>query len=209
MWSCTTQADAGDVQPYRPTPKGVLRGVRVTWQSGSLYERFFIAWVFGGFATYFFLLVWLALWMQISFGDWRRMSLPALHAPVTFLAAIWAWESAPTLRALLAAGLEHPNLTKMKAEYLERYGESGANPTARRWAFCYISIYLAWTGVVVWAAGPLGWDLWSLGLVHAALVISLAVAITWRISAYYRRASARGYPVGELALQLRREHVRW
>ncbi len=209
MWLCTTGADAAKVAQYYPTRRGVLRGIRVVWRAGGAWERLFIGWVFGGFALYTALMLLLAFWQHVPFEDWQRKSPLALLVPVTFLPAIWAWESVSTLQALSRAGLENTELTQMKIEYLERFGLRGANPTARRWAGAYVALYLLWTGLVFWVPEPFGLDPFAFALVEALLVVSLGVLVSWRLRAFSRMAELRGYPFAKLAVQLRNDRVRW
>lgn len=155
------------------------------------------------------MMLWLAFVSRASMDDWRRMSIVLLHVGVTFLPAGWASESASTLKALMNSGLEHRGLTQLKVDYLERYGIQGANPTARRWAVSYVLFYGAWTVFVVTTRTPFGLDYLRFSLLHAALVVALAVLVTWRIHRFTKTAETRGFPFGRLALELRRRQVRW
>lgn len=178
------------------------------WRYGGAWERFFLAWPWIGFAGYFGLMTWTAVWVRPGPQDFERVGVICISYLVTIYPAAWAQESSATLKGLKEAGLEPANLSDLKIEYLERYGERGINPAARAWAGGFIIVYLAWTAFALAASKTL-WPSASLFIgVQVVLVVGLVAMFAVRLRAFYNLAGSRGYHIYELALDLRKRGLR-
>jgi hypothetical protein len=182
----------------------------VVWNAGGLWERLFVCWFFGGVILTVFLVAGTRLWLDLSVRDWQRLALIANAVVVTFLPTMWALETVATVRKALETGLEHPELARLKIEYLERYGQRGANPVARRWGTLYALLYVVWLLGGGWLLPILGFrDLFPIALLDGIFVFGLGILVTLRARAYYLLAESRGYPLAKLAVQLRKQGVRF
>src|SRR2546428_3008592 len=152
-----------------------LKGWKVNWKSGGLWERFFAALIFAGAALAIVSIV-AALLLDGASADWPRLPLVGNSVVFTFLPAMWALESAATVDAMMQAGFEHPDLARMKIEYFERFGKTGGNMVARRWGILCILVYAAWLPGGLWALPAVGFrDLLVVVLLDALLVFGLPI----------------------------------
>ncbi len=189
-----------------------IRGSRFTktwkiiWKYGGPFERFFEIWIFSGSVVAILTLV-----AALAYGenpDWPRLPLVGNSVVFTFLPAMWAFESSSTIRGMLQAGLEHPEIARLKIEYLERFGHGG-NGVARMWASTFVVVYIAWFVAGIWLLPAVGIrDLLIVVVLDAVLVFGLPVMVTLRARRYYGLAESRGYPIVKLALRLKEEGVR-
>jgi len=184
--------------------------LNIVWRAGGAWERLFVVWLFGGFVLALTIGVSARIWLDNPPGEWRRFALVAGAVIATFPSTIWAaLENVSIIRRLAELGHEHPELARIKIEYLSRFGTNGGNPAARQSGALCIFLYGLWLLVGTWALPSVGVrDLLIISLLDAVVVFGLMILATLLIRSDSFLEESRGYPIAKLAMELRKQGLR-
>src|SRR2546425_8797987 len=173
---------------------GGLRGLRLIWRSGGVWERFFLLLpVWWGL----YLLILLVAFSDTSSGAFLRLLI--VGASISGLVDVWLTPvfSSTVLRASLGTGLNRDDENaRLFAEYLDSLGQEGRWRFGNLLSLAYLGVMFGWGAIAVAFTSIAGMEnSWAFYPLYLAFVVVLWSIYRLLLRRLVREARRAGYPI--------------